>query len=128
MAWSEPESAICKHHPTHKQPPGVCSCCLRERLAKISGAASSNSYCDYTSASSSCSSGRVSPRGHRRISSDVAEGRFSGSGGCEGGLRKSRSIAFAADRRPGGGEKRREGFWSKLIKSAGKRTKKVLLH
>nr|GMC67496.1 AF211540_1 Avr9/Cf-9 rapidly elicited protein 75 [Ipomoea batatas] len=82
MAWSEPES-LCKTHPEHKQPAGVCSCCLRERLSKISGAVMDSSAMsissspaaanyNYSSASSSCSSGCVSPRGHRRITSDVA--------------------------------------------------------
>ncbi|CAH9110570.1 unnamed protein product [Cuscuta europaea] len=142
MEWSKPE-AICRRHPDHKQPSGVCSCCLRERLSKISGAVSVSSgtslssspaeNCDYYSASSSSASGCGTPRGHRRITSDVA-GRFSflsiGSGGCEGRLKKSRSIAFAARKqgRGRGGGKKNEGFWSKLIKSTGKRTKKVFLH
>lgn len=140
MAWSEPES-LCKTHPEHKQPAGVCSCCLRERLSKISGAVMDSSAMsissspaaanyNYSSASSSCSSGCVSPRGHRRITSDVA-GRFSFitvGGGGDGGLKKSRSIAFAA-RRPArvlAGGKKKEGFWSKLIKSTGRRTKKAI--
>nr|GMC57204.1 AF211540_1 Avr9/Cf-9 rapidly elicited protein 75 [Ipomoea batatas]GMC57256.1 AF211540_1 Avr9/Cf-9 rapidly elicited protein 75 [Ipomoea batatas]GMC62349.1 AF211540_1 Avr9/Cf-9 rapidly elicited protein 75 [Ipomoea batatas]GMC89543.1 AF211540_1 Avr9/Cf-9 rapidly elicited protein 75 [Ipomoea batatas]GME01830.1 AF211540_1 Avr9/Cf-9 rapidly elicited protein 75 [Ipomoea batatas] len=86
MAWSEPES-LCKTHPEHKQPAGVCSCCLRERLSKISGAVMDSSAMsissspaaanyNYSSASSSCSSGCVSPRGHRRITSDVAGRRL----------------------------------------------------
>ncbi|XP_019185283.1 PREDICTED: uncharacterized protein LOC109180250 [Ipomoea nil] len=138
MAWSEAE-ALCKSHPEHKQPAGVCSCCLRERLSKISGAVMDSSTMsspaaaaapyNYSSASSSCSSGCVSPRGHRRITSDVA-GRFSfiTVGGGDGGLKKSRSIAFAA-RRPArvlAGGKKKEGFWSKLIKSTGRRTKKAI--
>ncbi|OIT19571.1 hypothetical protein A4A49_64622, partial [Nicotiana attenuata] len=130
---------ICKKHPDHKQQPGVCSCCLRERLNKLSAStatiaviSSSTSSLFSSTSSSTCDSPRGG--GHRRITSDVV-GPFSfvsiiGAGaGTGGGLRKSRSIAFVA--RSGGfmnGQKKKEGFWSKLIRSTGKKTKRVLVY
>ncbi|XP_009586595.1 uncharacterized protein LOC107820481 [Nicotiana tabacum] len=139
MAFSEPE-VICKKHPQHKQQPGVCSCCLREKLSKINGTstimaalASISSSLSSSTTSSNC----VSPRGaigHRRITSDVTSGHYSfvtlAGGGAGGGLKKSRSIAIVARGGRVGinGKKKKEGFWSKLIKSTGKRTKRVIAH
>ncbi|KAK6789989.1 hypothetical protein RDI58_013789 [Solanum bulbocastanum] len=131
MVFVEPQ-VICKKHQDHKQNPGVCSCCLRERLIKLctnstTTIMATSSSCTYSSLSSSTSSSTCgSPRGHRRINSDVV-GPFSFVGaGAGGGLKKSRSIAFI------GGllneQKKKEGFWSKLIKSTGKRSKRVLVH
>ncbi|XP_016509004.1 uncharacterized protein LOC107826524 [Nicotiana tabacum] len=133
MGFTEPEM-ICKKHPNHKQQPGVCSSCLRERLNKLS--TSTTTIMPLSLALSSTSSSTFdSPRsgGHRRITSDVV-GSFSfvsiiGAGaGAGGGLKKSRSIAFVA--RSGGlnGQKKKEGFWSKLIRSRGKRSNRVLVH
>ncbi|KAL3337831.1 hypothetical protein AABB24_030131 [Solanum stoloniferum] len=133
MVFVEPQ-VICKKHQDHKQNPGVCSCCLRERLIKLSTNSTTimatSSSCNYSSLSSSTSSSTWgSPRGHRRINSDVV-GPFSFVGaGAGGGLKKSRSIAFVA-RSCGllNEQKKKEGFWSKLIKSTGKRSKRVLIH
>ncbi|XP_016508995.1 uncharacterized protein LOC107826516 [Nicotiana tabacum] len=134
MGFTEPE-IICKKHPDHKQQPGVCSCCLRERLYKLS---TSTAVISSSTSSSTCDSPRGG--GHRRITSDVV-GPFSfvsiiGSGagaGAGGALKKSRSIAFVARSgcRSGGllnGLKKKEGFWSKLIRSTGKKTKRVLVY
>ncbi|KAJ8540151.1 hypothetical protein K7X08_026540 [Anisodus acutangulus] len=132
MAFTEPE-IICKRHPNHKQQPGVCSCCLRERLMKLSTSTPTisliSSSCTYSSLSSSTSSSTCDPprggRGHRRITSNVV-GPFSfvsiigaGTGGV---LKKSRSIDFVAR------ENKKQGFWSKLIRSTGKRSKSVFVH
>nr|GMC94738.1 AF211540_1 Avr9/Cf-9 rapidly elicited protein 75 [Ipomoea batatas]GMC96752.1 AF211540_1 Avr9/Cf-9 rapidly elicited protein 75 [Ipomoea batatas] len=143
MAWScEPEMA-CKKHSNRRQQPGVCSICLRERLSKIPGAvlvssppsaASSASYsprpADYCYSSGS-SSGRGSPRGHRRITSDVVSHfSFIFSVAGVGALKKSRSIAIVAKGGAGsshGAGKKKEGFWSKLIRSTGKKTRRVFL-
>nr|GEW44178.1 hypothetical protein [Tanacetum cinerariifolium] len=46
----------CKKHPKHRQSPGICSLCLRERLSKISASSSHAS----TNVSSSCSSSSIS--------------------------------------------------------------------
>ncbi|KAL3369166.1 hypothetical protein AABB24_009802 [Solanum stoloniferum] len=125
MVFIEPQ-VICKKHQDHKQNPGVCSCCLRERLIKLSTNSTTtimatSSSCTYSSLSSSTSSSTCgSPRRHRRINSDVV-GPFSFVGtGAGGGLKKSRSIAFVA-RSCGllNEQKKKEGFWSKLIKSTG---------
>ncbi|XP_009787284.1 uncharacterized protein [Nicotiana sylvestris] len=142
MGFTEPE-IICKKHPDHKQQPGVCSCCLRERLSKLSTStatiaviSSSTSSLFSSTSSSTCNSPRVG--GHRRIISDVV-GPFTfvsiiGTGaGAGGGLKKSKSQAFVARTgcRSGGllnGQKKKEGFWSKLIRSTGKKTKRVLMY
>ncbi|KAK4366992.1 hypothetical protein RND71_014872 [Anisodus tanguticus] len=140
MAFSEP-GVICKKHPQHKQQPGVCSCCLREELSKINGISTIATISSIPSSlsSSAFSSNCASPRdriGHRRITSDVAGGHYSfvtlaaaDTGGGEG-LEKSRSIAFVARGGRVGinGKKKKEGFWSKLIRSTGKRTKRVIVH
>ncbi|KAM3360518.1 hypothetical protein P3S68_020230 [Capsicum galapagoense] len=145
MAFSEPV-IICKKHPQHKQQPGVCSCCLREKLSKINGTTTTttiSSIIPSSLSSSASSSNNASPPGglgHRRITSDVAGGHYSfvtlaaagsgGGGGVGGGLKKSRSIAFVARGGRVGinGKKKKEGFWSKLIKSTGKRTNRVIVH
>ncbi|XP_009787285.1 uncharacterized protein LOC107774624 [Nicotiana tabacum] len=137
MGFTEPE-IICKKHPNHKQQPGVCSSCLREKLNKLSTSTTTIMPLSLSSSSTS-SSNFDSPRGggHRRITSDVV-GPFSfvsiiGAGaGAGGGLKKSRSIAFVARSgcRSGGlnGQKKKEGFWSKLIRSTAKRSNTVLVH
>ncbi|XP_060184186.1 uncharacterized protein LOC132613907 [Lycium barbarum] len=140
MAFSEP-GVICKKHPQHKQQPGVCSCCLREKLSKINGTSTIATISSIPSSLSSSASlsNCASPRGgvgHRRITSDVTGGHYSfitlaatGGGGGEG-LKKSRSIAFVARGGRVGinGKKKKEGFWSKLIRSTGKRTKRAIVH
>ncbi|CAN4115371.1 unnamed protein product [Withania somnifera] len=131
------QQVICKKHPDHKQHPGVCSCCLRERLIKLSTnpttkIKATSSSCTYSSLSSSTYSSTCnSPtggRGHRRIISDVV-GPFSFisiiGAGTGGGLKKSRSIAFVTRGEVLNGQKKKEGFWSKL---RGKRSKRVLVH
>ncbi|OIT19570.1 PREDICTED: uncharacterized protein LOC109221283 [Nicotiana attenuata] len=135
MGFTEPE-IMCKKHPNHKPQPGVCSSCLREKLNKLSTSTTTIMPLSLAS-SSTCSSTFDSPRrgGHRRITSDVV-GPFSfvsiSSVGAGGALKKSRSIAFVARSvcRSGGlnGQKKKEGFWSKLIRSTGKRSNRVLVH
>ncbi|XP_059316116.1 uncharacterized protein LOC132066948 [Lycium ferocissimum] len=135
------QEVICKKHPHHKQQPGVCYWCLRERLINLSTSTPtislSSSSCTYSSLSSAASSTSDSPR-HRRITSDVV-GPFSFSFvsiisagvGAGGVLKKSKSIAFVARGGRSGllnGQKKKEGFWSKLIRSRGKKTKSVLVH
>ncbi|TMW82478.1 hypothetical protein EJD97_005841 [Solanum chilense] len=128
MIFIEPQ-VICKKHQDHKQNHGVCSCCLRERLIKLSTNSTTTIMATSSSSSSKSSTTCGSPRGHRRINSDVV-GPFSFIGtGAGGGLKKSRSMAFVA-RSCGllNEQKKKEGFWSKLIKSTGKRSKRVLVH
>ncbi|MCD7455660.1 hypothetical protein HAX54_029053 [Datura stramonium] len=126
------EEVICKKHPNHKQQPGVCSCCLTERLIKLStinstptiSAISSSSYTYYSSLSSSTCDSPRGVIGHRRINSDVV-GPFS-LVSINISLMKSRSIAFVASEKKK--KKKKEGFWSKLIRSTGNKTKRVLVH
>ncbi|TMW80304.1 hypothetical protein EJD97_021641, partial [Solanum chilense] len=110
-------------HFDHKQNPGVCSCCLRERLINLSTNSTtstiSSSSCTYPSSfsSSSCDHSPRGDGGHRRINSDVV-GPFSFVSIIS--LKKSRSIAFVATREKKKKKKKKnEGFWSKLIKSTG---------
>ncbi|VFQ70120.1 unnamed protein product [Cuscuta campestris] len=126
----------CRKHGNRKQVPGVCSSCLRERLAEIPGAEFADPHSggdDESSCSSGSSSGWISPRGHRRIPCDGRSSfAFSATAG-DGGrgravLKKSNSIAFVAGGCGGGGRKKeKEGFWSKLIRSTGKKTRRVFL-
>ncbi|GAA0139313.1 hypothetical protein LIER_00884 [Lithospermum erythrorhizon] len=141
MGWSESE-IICMKHPNHKQQPGICSCCLNEKLSKVSGgptifsspsnisSPTNNHY--YSSGSSSSPS---HSRHHHRTASDSLNSSFiSRSGGGGGGLKKSRSIVITmrGGRVKDGvinGKKKKEGFWSKLIKStSGRRTKESFVH
>ncbi|KAL2498870.1 putative ovule protein [Abeliophyllum distichum] len=135
MAFSEPE-IVCKKHPNHKQQPGVCSCCLRERLSKLSGltkniysTSSSHSASPvvyYSSASSSTYTSPIRRAGHNRIASDIMDYSLSFTNGINNGLKKSRSIAIVARHRveDAVNRKKKGGFWSKLLlRSTGKKTK-----
>ncbi|XP_057971383.1 uncharacterized protein LOC131160079 [Malania oleifera] len=137
-----PESdGICKKHPNLNQLPGVCSTCLRERLALLSVSSSQNRalvasyYCSSSVSSSppystASSSNHQSPnRRHIRNASD-SSGAISIM--FNNGLRKSRSIAIvpagrARDAAAAAGKKK-AGFWWKLFRSSGKRTMEVFTH
>ncbi|PWA67867.1 hypothetical protein CTI12_AA313820 [Artemisia annua] len=103
-------SKKCKKHPKHEQSPGVCSLCLRDRLAKISKSSSRviayDSSCSSSSVSSvssvsSCSSYVASPMHDYR----------------KGKLKKSKSMAFVSERIVENDAKKKGGFWSKLMHS-----------
>lgn len=122
----------CKRHPKHRQSPGVCSICLKEKLAQLSGSdssssssraarsgSSSSSLSSYASSlsssnASSCTSPAVDFR--RRLEPDARDSsvRFFG---------KSRSMAFVTRRRKeepdrSAGEEvgiGKGGFWSKFL-------------
>ncbi|XP_047955960.1 uncharacterized protein LOC125201763 [Salvia hispanica] len=108
------KAAACKKHPKHRQSPGVCSICLREKLSNLSNCAhnsrtarSPSSASSLSSYASSLSSSCASPPPELTIS--VAF------------FRKSRSMAVVV---PAEKEIRivKGGFWSKLLpqKSRGK--------
>ncbi|KAK4716858.1 hypothetical protein R3W88_015196 [Solanum pinnatisectum] len=127
MNFTCKSEVICQKHSDHKQNLGVCSCCLRERLMNLSTNSTtstiSSSSCTYSSSfsSSSCDHSPRGGVGHRRMNSDVV-GPFSFvSIIC---LKKSKSIAFVATRE----KKKNEGFWSKLIRSTGNKTKRVFVN
>ncbi|XP_042492749.1 uncharacterized protein LOC122072236 [Macadamia integrifolia] len=136
MGWAETEMR-CKKHPMHRQTPGVCSCCLREKLTKLSNASGRGGM---EEAGSSCSSSlSSSPYSSGETSSDSSpvHDRFGYLEGRGSGLfLKSRSVVAIPprmrSRSRGAVEitdgKKKLGFWSKLIRSTGKKTKKMMLH
>ncbi|PWA70690.1 hypothetical protein CTI12_AA117900 [Artemisia annua] len=142
-------TASCKKHPKHRQSPGICSLCLRERLANISASSSHAS----TNVSSSCSSSSVSSISSAYSSHDSSNAssytaspmqsyrnrrkidNFDGKGYLyflrrnNGVLIKSSSMAFVSDQRKvvQDHEKAKKiGFWSKLVGS--KRSTSRMMH
>ncbi|KAI3806734.1 hypothetical protein L1987_22648 [Smallanthus sonchifolius] len=133
----------CKKHPKHRQSPGICSLCLRERLSKIlssssssravtnvsSSSSSSSSISSVSSAyssqnSSNASSYTASPlrsyRNRRKIDNLEGKGYFSFlRKNTNGVLMKSRTMAFVSDQRNvvQDHEKKKFGFLSKLMGS-----------
>lgn len=141
MGWSDLEVKVCNKHPDHRQQPGVCSCCLREKLNHLSlfSDPSRNkirTLVAVSSLSNSASSGSMSPVRQRHHS----HRRHASTGGSlgfiitnTGGLKKSRSIAFIATNSLAEHDDSKHhgkggGFWKKLMRSTGKGTKKVLMH
>lgn len=126
--------ARCKKHPNHKQTPGVCSSCLRERLSQLSSSkntittsCSSSTSCSsassYYSSPSYYSSGSVSSSSCSSPDHYPSSSSFRISFGLFG---RSRSSAFVARYRVGddgvaGGRMKKGGFWSKLLRTSGKR-------
>ncbi|XP_010098634.2 uncharacterized protein LOC21395943 [Morus notabilis] len=143
-----PVDGRCKKHPKHRQSPGVCSVCLREKLCQLAsihpgsrrtnnistttrspGSSTTSSLSSYYS-SSSCSS-CSSPMQYRCRTYNINNAR-EGKGlsmssfllsGNINVLKKSRSMAFAiprstrsgADKDGSDDQKRKSGFWSKLL-------------
>lgn len=138
MAWSELE-IVCKKHPDHRQQPGVCSICLREKLSHLSNLSPSPSQMIRTivavsslSANSSyTSSTSITPPIHQRHRRHASTGGSLGFiiSRTAGGLKKSRSIAFiATSEEEDEKHTKKGGFWKKLIRSTGKGTRKVFMH
>ncbi|KAF3445919.1 hypothetical protein FNV43_RR11096 [Rhamnella rubrinervis] len=123
----------CKKHPKHRQSPGVCSLCLKERLRQLSATSwsratstttrsscstsSSLSSCYSLSSASSCSSPSLSYA--YRFGMQGKTGSMSLVMSANNVLKKSRSLAFVPRmrRRDGGGgdKKKGRGFWSNLL-------------
>ncbi|GKD51183.1 uncharacterized serine-rich protein-like protein [Tanacetum coccineum] len=139
----------CKKHPKHRQSPGICSLCLRERLSKISASSSHAS----TNVSSSCSSSSVSSissvysshdssnassytaspmqsyRNRRKIDNFDGKGYLYFLRKNNGVLIKSSSMAFVSDQRnvvQDHEKVKKVGFWSKLMGS--KRSTTRMMH
>ncbi|XP_043721975.1 uncharacterized protein LOC122669295 [Telopea speciosissima] len=142
MGWAESEMR-CKKHPMHRRTPGVCSYCLRERLIKLSIANNGGRGGMEEAAGSSCSSSlSSSPYSSGASSSDSSplHDRFAyseGRVGSSGFSLKSRSVVGFGPKTSRrrrvevegtDGNKKKGGFWSKLLRSTGKKTKKILLH
>lgn len=133
--------ARCKEHPENKQFPGVCSSCLREKLSRLdpipSNQKSLSSFdlsISYDFSAEPSSSNYVShatyhSQRHHRNSSMDSSMSYSNMG-LDYGLKKSRSMVVDSRNEVGGGsyEKKKDGFWSKLLKLTRKGTKNVLKH
>ncbi|KAG2716700.1 hypothetical protein I3843_03G141700 [Carya illinoinensis] len=133
----------CKKHQNEKQLPGVCSSCLREKLSQLNASASNmkttggfgyfgSSSPNSPSASSSIFVSPIYGRHHRRALEKTGGSiSFTLKVGHDYGLKKSRSVAFISrslHEEAASSGKKKGGFWSKLLWSAGKRTKDVLKH
>lgn len=147
MALSEPE-IMCKKHPDQRQQPGVCSSCLREKLAKLPTFTFTMVPSRFSSSSSLSSSSSptciiMSPTknkihgNYQRNSSTLITGSDFGviNGKSYGLMRKSRSITYVGRRKGringgggGDGKKKKEGFWTKLLRSTSMKTKGVFIH
>ncbi|CAI9266478.1 unnamed protein product [Lactuca saligna] len=134
----------CNKHPKHRQSPGICSLCLRERLSKISGP-SSGAVINVSSSSSSSSISSVSSAYSSHASSYTASpmqsyrnrrqiGNLEGNGylhflrkNTNGLLKKSRSVAFVSDQtNVMQDHEKKVGFWSKLMGT--KRNSSRMMH
>lgn len=135
-------NAPCKKHPKHRQSPGVCSICLRERLSKLPNVATSSSSSKVglsSSPSSSCSdlsSSNASPCSSQVVSYTcrveyLEAGKsmkvFKNVG--QDVLKKSRSMVYVLQRRKEEGSMDdnngknidgKRGFWSKFLPGRGK--------
>ncbi|CAI9753251.1 unnamed protein product [Fraxinus pennsylvanica] len=120
-------NAPCKKHPKHRQSPGVCSICLREKLSQLSTNSSSHSkvlsslsssYLSSLSSSSNISSYSSPVNGSSFRMASVARGSMSSlkSTGKDV-LKKSRSMAFFLQRQKDvdNNGKSKSGFWWKLL-------------
>ncbi|XP_027177642.1 uncharacterized protein LOC113776780 [Coffea eugenioides] len=139
MAWCEPE-IMCEKHPNQRQQPGFCSSCLNERLAKLpsftfsmapsrsSSSLSSSPAFNSSASSSTCTSPTHHRANHHHRTTSTGLNPFM-IHGKHGLMRKSKSIAYVARRRARSGldGKKKEGFWSKLIRSTSVKTKGVLV-
>ncbi|KZV53797.1 hypothetical protein F511_00063 [Dorcoceras hygrometricum] len=117
-------NAPCKNHPKHRQSPGVCSICLRERLSQLPKIVKSSKVGVSSSTSSSCSdlssSSCSSPVVNYTCRVEYLEAGKSI-------LQKSRSMACVLHIRgkeldDNNGKKSdvKRGFWSKLLPRRGK--------
>lgn len=134
----------CKKHPKHKQSPGVCSLCLREKLSQLPSTSSSSSRnaldsCCYSSSSSlssyyssseasSCSSPTYNK--YRVTTATDHQGKHSLSTVLFGGrknnvLTKSRSLmAFVprvGNQEGESNKKKKNGLFSKLLRPRNKK-------
>lgn len=124
----------CKRHPKHRQSPGVCSLCLREKLSQLNkmnpssrrtstttGSYGSSTTSSLSSYYSSESESECESPMHYCRSSYRTEGKgsmsFLLSGNNVNVLKKSRSLAFVSRKEVRNSERERRGggFWSKLI-------------
>lgn len=149
VGWFKPDGRCCKKHPKHRQSPGVCSLCLRDKLSQLSSSrkktTSANSSCSssVSSLSSYCSSSSASSCASPMHPFPFATKGKSGSSSVsifllsssKHGLVKSRSMSvFPRRRRRKDGEEggvdddhnkksaKKSGFWFKLLHPKSKRS------
>ncbi|XP_057779571.1 uncharacterized protein LOC130998155 [Salvia miltiorrhiza] len=111
----------CKKHPKHRQSPGVCSICLRQKLSQLSNCDSSRAARSRSASSASSLSSYVSSLSSSNASPAPDAVAF---------FRKSRSMALVVPRRrkQEAGQNGKEipivkgGFWSKLLPQKSTRT------
>ena len=139
--------AGCKDHPNDKQLPGVCSSCLRDKLSQLynnnpttdplccSPSPTSPASPQPFSSDADGSSNRVLPGNRRRFrrnashAADSVSCMLSFNYGLN--LKKSRSLAFASRSRfkerdaSGGWARKKDGFWTKVLKLTRKDTKEA---
>ncbi|GAU45309.1 hypothetical protein TSUD_300380 [Trifolium subterraneum] len=135
MNWCEFEASRvrCKEHPNDKQLPGVCSSCLRDKLSQLytKNPIESLYYCSPSSPATpqaiddgSTNHGSSRSRRFRRNASHAT-----GSASCmisfnnALNLKKSKSLAVVSRNRVrdrdvvgGGRGRKKDGFWSKVLK------------
>lgn len=133
---SKSDTIHCKKHPKHRQSPGVCSLCLKERLAKLSTSSSSRvyistmeSYSSSSSLSSYYSSSEASSCASPMHRHRFTEGKNNNINislstfllGSKNVLTKSRSLVVVSRTRRKEGDnddnkKKKGGFLSKLLR------------
>ncbi|KAB2628877.1 hypothetical protein D8674_033672 [Pyrus ussuriensis x Pyrus communis] len=131
----------CKKHPKHQQSPGVCSLCLKEKLERVAQKLSTYSvpylrrtFSASPSTTSSLSSHYSSSSGSSSSPAPGYEQKGSTLTWLLSGeinvLRKSRSLVNYFPRRKrelGSEEKKKSGFWTKLLRPRSKRREEGLV-
>lgn len=138
MGWIHPEM-MCMMHPDEKQHPGICSSCLREKLKQLPAIPfatnqpfSPTAFYSSSTQSSVCASPTSNRHAHhRRVSSTFAPGPDVYVINGKGRMGKSHSVRCIKRKRVRNGVvegKKKEGFWSKLIRSTSLKTRGVFVH
>ncbi|CAJ2667889.1 unnamed protein product [Trifolium pratense] len=147
MNWCELEASRvrCKEHPNDKQLPGVCSSCLRDKLSQLytKNPIESLYYCSPSSPATpqaiddgSTNHGSSRSRRFRRNASHAT-----GSASCmisfnhALNLKKSKSLAAVSRNRVrdrdvvgGGRGRKKDGFWSMVLKLRRKDTEETVVN
>ncbi|CAK9149045.1 unnamed protein product [Ilex paraguariensis] len=129
----------CKKHPKHRQSPGICSVCLREKLSQLSTSSRSNtattiSSCSSSSLSSLSSSNASSYSSPVHRNHRVGLERRGSVGFTMNGrnvLSKSMSMAAFVPRRREGERRdqvKKSSFWSKFLRPKNKGMDECLMH
>ncbi|KAL9257983.1 hypothetical protein AKJ16_DCAP03677 [Drosera capensis] len=133
MAAADTDSH-CAKHPNPDNRAGICSTCLKEKLANLTPPGPDfTSSLVFHSSSPGFSSSSTPKKGNTDAAVVGFVVNFGGGGGGGGGvLRKSRSVSCEAGKAGfGGGDGRKGrksgGFWKRLIRSTSRKTKGVLM-